>query len=148
MCFGILVQEFLKFFKKYYFWLCKNPIENWLYPIETQTLKFWSLWVVIHPELCIEILRPMEKELAQLDIPFLAMAKKLQFFWDEKCYFWLFFNIVSPVEAIPVPWFLEFLYATLEKELVKSDLIYWRNNPKIAFLSKRNLTFLAKAKKW
>ena len=71
------------------------------------------MWVVIYPELRNEILRPMEKELARLDLLFLAMAKKLQFLvifrkMIKAQYFGYYFNIVSPIELIPSPWVLEF----------------------------------------
>ena len=46
--------------------------------------------VVIHPELRIKILRPMEKELAQSDLPVLSYGQKTENFWDEKCYFLAF----------------------------------------------------------
>ena len=111
ICFGIYVQEFFEFFKNDDFWLCKNAIENWVYLIVTQILKFWFFWVVIHPELRIEILRPMEKEFAQLDLPFLSYGQKTSIvLWWKRLSFGYFFNIVSPIQLNPCPWVLEFLY--------------------------------------
>ena len=69
------MKELFEFFKKIDFYLPKNAIENLVYPILNQILKFLFLWVVIHPELCIEILRPMVKDLAQLDLPFLSYGQ-------------------------------------------------------------------------
>ena len=82
MRFGIYVQEFFKFFIKDDFFICKNAIKNNLHPIVTQILKFWILWVVIYPELRIEILRSMEKELFQSDLPFLSYGQKTTTFSD------------------------------------------------------------------
>ena len=39
-------------------------------------MKFLILGVVIHPELHLKIIRPMEKDLAQLDLLFLYKSKK------------------------------------------------------------------------
>ena len=50
-------------------------IEDLAYSIETQILKFWILGVVIHPEMQSKILRPMVKELAQFDLPFLSYGQ-------------------------------------------------------------------------
>ena len=88
ICSGIF-----QIFKKNDVWHCKNATENWVYPIETQILKFWVFWVVIHPELRIEILRPMEKDLAQSDLPVLSYGQKTANFCYEKCYF----SAISPI---------------------------------------------------
>ena len=88
--FCILFQEFFEFLKKNDVWLCKNALKDWVNPIETQILKFWFLWVFIHPELRIKILRPMEKDLAQSDLPVLSYGQKTENFCDEKCYFLAF----------------------------------------------------------
>ena len=51
-------------FQKKYFDLSKNSIEDLVYSIETQILKFWIMGVVIHPEIQNKFLRHMVKELA------------------------------------------------------------------------------------
>ena len=78
------------------------------------------MWVIIYPELRMEILRPMEKELAQSNMPFLSYSQKTAFFVISRkiiknaVFFGYFFNMVSPIELIPSPWVLEFQYATLD----------------------------------
>ena len=74
------MKELFKFFKKEYFYLCKNAIEDLAYPIETQILKFWIFGVVIYPEMHIEILKPWVKELAQSDLPFFRCGQKTEKF--------------------------------------------------------------------
>ena len=81
--------------------------------------------VAIHPELYFEILRPMVKKVAQSDLPFLSYGQKTAIFvLMKKAIFGYFFKIVSLIELNPSPWVLEFLYATLEKDLAQSDLLY------------------------
>ena len=74
------MKELFEFFKKKYFYYCKNALEDLAYPIETQILKFIILGVVIHPEMQSKILRPMVKDLAQLDLPFFEL-------WPNNCQF-------------------------------------------------------------
>ena len=50
-------------------------IEDLAYSIETQILKFWILGVFIHPEMQNKIVRPMVKDLAQLDLLFLSYGQ-------------------------------------------------------------------------
>ena len=69
------MNELFKFFKKRYFDLSKNAKEDLAYRIETQIFKFWIFGVVIHPEMPNKILRPMVKELVQLDLPFLSCGQ-------------------------------------------------------------------------
>ena len=84
-------------------------IEDLAYLIETQILKFWSLGVVIDPEMQSKILRPMVKELAQLDLPFLSYGKKTANFdhFLENGKIWQLFGhnskTISPIELIPSP---------------------------------------------
>ena len=80
--------------------------------------------VVIHPELRIKILRPMEKDLAQSDLAVLSYGQKTAIFFNEKGYFGYFFNIASLIKLNPSPWVLEFLYATLVKDLAQFDLLH------------------------
>ena len=47
-----------------------GALENWAYPYKSQILKFLDMGVAIHPELCIEILRPKEKDLSELNLLF------------------------------------------------------------------------------
>ena len=72
-------------------------------------MKFKILGVFIHPQMHNEILRPMVKELAQLDLPFLSYGqitvnfccfskngKNEQLFGHNS-------KTVSPIELIPSP---------------------------------------------
>ena len=66
-----------------------KALENLAYPYKSQILKFWNIGVAIHPELYFEILRPMVKKVAQLDLVYwrnsqkyhFSSQQKLQFFW-------------------------------------------------------------------
>ena len=81
--------------------------------------------VAIHPELYFEILRPMVKKVAQLDLPFLSYGQKTAIFvLMKKAIFGYFFQIVSLIEPNPSPWVLEFLYTILEKDLAQLDLLF------------------------
>ena len=76
--FSVCIRVYLKrnfLNKKKYFWPCKNAIEDLAYPIKTQNLKFWLFQVFIHLEIQNKILRPMVKELAQLDLLFLCYVQ-------------------------------------------------------------------------
>ena len=70
-------------------------------------MQFLFLWVVIYPELRIEILRPMEKELAQSDFPFLSYSQKTAIFvifrktMKKTVFVGYFFNMVSLIELNP-----------------------------------------------
>ena len=81
--------------------------------------------VTIHPELYFEILRPMVKKVAQLDLPFFSYSQKTAIFvMMKKAIFGNFFNIVSLIELNPSPQVLEFLYTILEKDLAQLGLLY------------------------
>ena len=83
------------------------------------------MWVIIYPQLRIEILRPMEKVLAQSDLPFLSYGQKTAIFvLMKKAIFGYFFKIVSLIEPNPSPWVLEFLYTTQEKDLAQLDILF------------------------
>ena len=98
------------FLKKVYLWrkyyhLCKNAIEDLAYPIETQTLKFWILGVVIYPEMQNKILRPMVKKLAQLDLQFELWPNNCKFCRIGKIlqFFGAHLLTASPIEQNPLP---------------------------------------------
>ena len=149
--FCVLVNMFRNFFNlktKNDFWLWRNAIENWVYPIVTKIRKYWFLWVVIYPELHIEILKPMEKELAQSDIPFLSYGQTIAMFLRWKMlFFGCFFNIVCPIELIPSPELNIEIVRPMDKDLAESDLLYWRNSQKIAFFITKQLKFFGLSSK-
>ena len=73
----------------------------------------------------IEIIRPMEKELAQSDILFLSFGQKTAIFIVmKKVIFGYFFNIVSLIELDPSPELCIEILRPMEKELAQSDLLY------------------------
>ena len=126
-----------------------GALENWAYPIETQILKFWFLWVFIHPELRIKILRPVEKDLAQSDLPVLSYGQKTaNFFWWKMLFFVYFFNIVSTSWLITSPDLRIEILRPIDKDLPHLDLLHWRKSQKIAFFIPKIFSFLAIAQNW
>ena len=83
------------------------------------------MWVVIYPELCIEILRPMEKDLAQSDLPFLSYGQKTAIFvLMKKAIFGYFFKIVSLIELNLSPELCIEILRPMEKDLAQLDLLF------------------------
>ena len=83
-------------------------------------MKFQIIGVAIHPEKQNEILRPMVKDLSQLDLPFLSYGQKtvnfLHFSKNRKNILCFSHNskTVSPIELIPSPEVLEFYSSYLD----------------------------------
>ena len=131
------------------FFLVGNCFKVCLCPIETQILKFWFVLVVIHPELRIKILRPMEKELAQSDLPVLSYGQKTaNFFWWKMLFFGYFLNIVSTSWLNTSPDLRIEILRPIDKDLPHLDLLHWRKSQKIEFFNPKIYIFLAIAQNW